>query len=168
MTRTITKPARELVPGDVLPAAPGRYPRRVVYHVHRAGVSVALHTMPTAPAVPASPPPEMYAADVAVAVEAPALTPAQEHAEELFALAVRLADMRDTPERLDFRALAVDVAAPLVDKIRPPNPPTLQEALEALENLRPMLDIQAEKPGDRRAGPALAVLERARAAGVFK
>lgn len=37
----------------------------------------------------------------------------------------------------------------------------------ALELQRPMLDIQAEKPGDQRAGPALGVLARAKRAGLL-
>lgn len=96
---------------------------------------------------------------IAVSVESPDLTPAQQHAEELVEALENLAVGKTTIAQMA-------AARVLLDKIKPPEPPTLVEALEAIISLQPLL-IKTE-PDDSRLKPVQALLDRARRAGILK
>lgn len=88
-----------------------------------------------------------------VDVEAPELTHAQQHAEELYAVAERMVRTGN------WGCLEL---SQVVAKIKPPEPPTLAEALEALDALHK----KAGRTGDamKEFDSAWHVLERARCA----
>lgn len=98
-------------------------------------------------------------------VEVETITPAMRHADELLALLRRALPIFEGSEAAPGLR---DDMRDLLDKIEPPPVPTLEDALAALVNLEPYLVSQNERPGDRRAGPALEVLAKARRAGVVK
>lgn len=98
-----------------------------------------------------------------VEVEAPALTPAQEHAEELRDALRNLVDSLDNGVR--FHAHAVQPmkdAETLLAKIDPPKAPTLDEALQLLEVVRGECGL-----GVNYGGKVDALLDRARRAQVY-
>jgi hypothetical protein len=190
MTRTITKPARDLAVGDVLAQVCGARPRRVVFHVRQTGNLVEPFTREACADISAPYPPERYAADDAVAVEVPEPTPAQvragfmveairqardllraeshpahdaERGKWIEAAGALLAQVEagglPTPAQVHAEELAdrlqwllafvetyasdaIGPATPAINKVRnvldlvrPPNPPTLREALDALATL---------------------------------
>lgn len=95
-----------------------------------------------------------------VQVEAPALTPAQQHAEEMVELLRRIMARVDDPRKLIPQEIKM-----LLEKIDPPAPPTLEEALRLIAALRNSGDDAAGLKLDRDAA---AMLDRARRAGVLK
>lgn len=97
--------------------------------------------------------------DDSVNVEAPdELTPAQQHADELREMLWRAANfMRG---RASFTEIEAEARA-LLERIEPPAPPTLEEALAALTNLlQPAI-------GPAQLEHARDILSRARKAGVI-
>lgn len=97
--------------------------------------------------------------DYPVMVEASALdlTPAQQHAEELAAMVEKMADeFKSGWAGSDLEP----VARALLDKIKPPKPPTLLETLGVVQGL---LDGE-----DTSVAAAEYILDRARRAGVLK
>jgi hypothetical protein len=92
--------------------------------------------------------------------DVPHLTPAQQHAEELAEALRIMMDCNNAGAQLynDHH----DKFTVLLDKIKPPEPPTLAEALEALAALASVQ--RAEGPEDAAAE---ALLDRARRAGVL-
>lgn len=100
----------------------------------------------------------------AVEVEAPDLTPAQQHAEELAEFARHATSGNYAPEEL--QALAFE----LFDKIKPPEPPTLEEALEALSGTVKCIKDDAVRLVDGKSPyvVALDILDRARREGMLK
>lgn len=90
------------------------------------------------------------------------LTPAQQHADELVEMLWRCANMmRGSSVRLDVET----EARALLDKIDPPQPPTLDEALGMLRDIREVIN----PPGlGVTTGQMLdAMLDRARRSGVL-
>lgn len=151
----IQKRADELKPGDVLIAHHGRHSvlaltedagivEVTTCELRKYGDEACLRERTT------------RECDVTVYVEAPDLTPAQQHAEDLAdALDWLLNDERSSDQALyneqvpKFRAL--------LDKIKPPEPPTLRDLAYALDSIDP----------DHMPPSALAALDRARRAGVI-
>lgn len=101
------------------------------------------------------------------AVESPTLSPAQQHAEELHeALAECLGITGCKPGvSFDYYEKATQSARALLARIDPPKPPTLEEALDALDAILNAsceeLDITANKQ-------AQTILDRARRSGILK
>lgn len=98
-------------------------------------------------------------------VESPDLTPAQQHAEELVKRLWAIVDDSDQGNFIDLNG-----ARALLDKIKPPEPPTLTEALAELDSLR----SHAKTCGAfKECGVVMersvdSLLDRARRAGVLK
>lgn len=150
----IKTPAHLLAPGDrIPPAVPGEpwFIVLCVAHLDPGPVGLQLGRLGELPAHLDRVATVSWAPMELVDVEAPGLTPAQEHADELLAMVRSVA-----------RGLAPhpDTARALVDKIAPP-PPTLEEALIVLDKLC----------NDGAVGPQLndaeKLLHRARVAGVL-
>lgn len=164
MSNTIRKRADELKPGDVrlcqgeriafqyVSCAP---PMAHMSQDHRlysfAGLGREVNTAPASERLGEWMPP-----DWPVEVEAPALSPAQQHAEELLAFVRKIAAS-------DY-AQADEEAREVLAKIDPPVPPTLEEALELLGEALDATAIGFE-PLDRRISQ---FRDRARRAGVLK
>lgn len=92
------------------------------------------------------------------AQQAPALTPAQQHAEELLGIARRAYD--GLPEQAPWKAEIGRVLA----KIDPPAPPTLEEALQALATI---LDSTSPQKDYEAAKAAQQIVDRARRAKII-
>jgi hypothetical protein len=91
-----------------------------------------------------------------VDVDALDLTPAQQHAEEMLDLLCDVYARAVDPQNLIPQRIKA-----LVDKIKPPEPPTLEEALASLGALTPHAN------GDPEVDVAIALLDRARRAGML-
>lgn len=148
------KKAEDLKPGDVIPGNEA-YGPRVVFS---AGPS---STYPLMVAVRffglwANAIDEITAAKRAeFEVESPALSPAQQHAEEMV-------DIMRTIVQRDFSpSVLIRDSEALLARIDPPKPPSVEELLAALAKL-------AQGHSVERAKVANGLLDRARAAGQLK
>lgn len=164
--KTIRIPCDAVVIGDVLPAT-GMYPRRVVYGFNErnarvispktidANETVGVTYQPRAPT-----PIEQWSPDMSIEVETMVeLTPAQQHADEMLALVRRFLAAKAPSEQEWLRN---NDGRDLLDKIDPPQPPTLDETLAQL------LAVQhAQRPSDEMHRVA-ELLDRARRSGVLK
>lgn len=101
------------------------------------------------------------------AVESPDLTPAQQHAEELADTLRKLVDSLDNGVMYHAHAAQpMKDAHALLDKIKPPEPPTLEEALKALETLHASTHPGSEPHWSYDTEASVrALLDRARRAG---
>lgn len=160
----IQKFVSQLQQGDVLaPIMPGG-PRHAVLTVRLPGDGfVAFDLGRLGPDEPGfAPTPQLrsetWAAGGKVDVEVPDLTPAQLHADELRE-ALWMAANKLREYGLDDRELRA-----LLDRIDPPKPPTLAEALQLLAQVRDPEAVDGDTPWPRRADD---LLERARRAGVL-
>lgn len=142
--------------GDILPAH-GQLPRVVIYRIYTGpgmpiGTRVAwvmrLEDDDRQRMVP-PPAPVTFGPDALVAVEAPDLTPAQARAEELLDLLDKITADGCTAETLHS-------GRRLIYELRP-KPPTLEDALRALDGIDP----------DHMPPSSKAVLERARRTGLL-
>lgn len=161
MSTTIQKRADELKPGDVMIYGDDRCS---VLQIVRdpVGAKVKLCALPEVGEVAELAPAWIRLNSAPIEVEAPALTPAQQHAEELAELlrtAVTVA--RQGASRV--RQWVID-AEELLKTFEPPEPPTLEEALDALNAVAGMPGAFACKEMEM----ADAVLDRARRAGLLK
>ena len=102
--------------------------------------------------------PRAFSADQLLYVESPDLTPAQQHAEELAEALRVMMDCHDSGAELyhDYHAKYTT----LLDKIKPPEPPTLAEALELVRKVHDTTPC-GHKP------ELAAMLDRARRAGML-
>lgn len=156
MRKTITKRADELKPGDVLVLPTRNIVFRVDAEIGVLRVQVWDIEQDTTNN-------RWLQRSEVVEVEAPALTPAQQHAEELLELVCDaenlLVNWQDiTSSQFDQgRKEWADAAKPLLAKIDPPAPPTLEEALALLARI-----------WEAGNGEGLdAILDRARRSGVY-
>lgn len=161
------KRACDLRVGDVL-VARSVYSQRVVYHVHKAGDSVCPHTYPTG-AASFQPPmaPEIYDGSMLVDVEVPDLIIERVELDVLLDAArdyVRLAESGDAGHIMDDTRR--NMLETIIDSLRPPEPPTLAEALAALAEIRDMKN-GVQSIGVERGRRVDALLERARRTGVL-
>lgn len=170
--KTIRIPCDAVVIGDVLPAST-MYPRRVVYGFHEHNhVGISPKTIDTSEITGVGNPPRMptpreqWTPDMSVEVERAAeLTPAQQHAEALVDLLRELAD-RGSAGHVDHNSLC-GRARKLFDKIDPPQPPTLDEALRLLASW-PSAHRTPLPPGDEPLTLTTEkLLDRARRSGVL-
>lgn len=154
--KTIQKRADELKPGDIIDFGIGRY---VLLRGNSKGKTLEGEHYADFAAV---------ALDVPMAVikpvvltgeyktEVPALTPAQEHAEEMAELLRRIMIRVDDPMKL----IPQEIAA-LLAKIDPPKAPTLEEALKALSSLRDINSVDVATY-EKICAQADSILDRAR------
>lgn len=158
---TIKKRADELQPGDIITSPDGAL-RRAVVAVElgpQMGALARIATVRLEEMPPQMRVDENYKTELLpVEVREAALTPAQQHAEELveFVRAVMGLSVGDTERN----------ARALLDKIDPPAPPTLAEALALLAEIE---QDQWTGAGSRHKlmQQARAYLERARRAGLL-
>jgi hypothetical protein len=183
MTRTIMKRADELAVGDVLrwgPVEGTAEPRCVVVCViadQPRGSGHAYLEVADIRTPPRTSRDRMHTVQLArehqFEVEAPALTPAQEHAElfEKYAREFLRLSQNSGPAGFanvsEFKALR-----DALDKIRPPEPPTLAEALEALSVLYEGTKAVRTGEWDHASmqvarNQAHSIVERARRAGIL-
>lgn len=153
MTATITKRADELKIGDIFITDKGR---RLIVHADlnaQGGCSVTYVELDSATVK------LKYSGVFGDTKVETALSPAQQHAEELLDLARRVsaAGINPPPGSL------ADIAAGLLAKIDPPKPPTLAEALDLLGVAR---DVLASKNAEIPAVNEL--LDRAQRCGEMK
>lgn len=147
MTTTITKRADELKPGDVI----SRFdrPTSVVIQgaapVHVGEVKFLAYDIGAREIITVE-----VGCSADYAVEAPTLTPAQQHAEELLRFVRKIAAS-------DY-AQADEEASEVLAKIDPPQPPTLEEVIKALDSIEP----------DYMPASAKQVLERYRRAKIIQ
>lgn len=157
--KTIQKRADELRKGDVitnfLGAADCSAPAVVLfdYSAGRATIMDAEGTFRN----------PMIGYDSTVIVEAPALTPAQEHAEELLHWMRLMFDFIESPATAFYNEYR-DGVRDLLAKIDPPKAPTLEEALEAL---RLMCEAKDDQHDYENLKNAQKILDRARRAQVI-
>lgn len=166
--QTVVKKAEDLKQGDILDDG------AMVIHVDLVDfISMTLMTVRGASVnrmlVPRK---DRFGVQAREAAPAPALTLAQQHADELAGLVLMAsAILRDFPmtSGSDFkrhRASFAESPQPVLNKIRPPEPPTLEEALTALDSLHK--NAQWPSKADEAFDKADAVLDRARHAGLLK
>ena len=167
MTTTITKRADELKPGDVWVV--GRC-RHSVLAVISAGsrIEMTYCSLPIANQEAGLRERCAYDNNSCFDIEspvAPAMTPAQQHAEELLRLVRSMAGVlkyKHTMSDHDFdehsKAHIADTHE-ILAKIAPPQPPTLEEALAMLQTV---MEQQNNTP------EAVALLDRARRSGKLK
>lgn len=154
--KTIQKRADEIKRGDIivdfLRAADVRVPAVVLGDYCNGSVKIfdAADTISRV----------MIGYESTVTVDAPSLNPAQLHAEELADLAKAVANYSHSISVLREEACA------LLDKIKPPEPPTLEEALTALDNMIAMLADELPDDDDDILN-AISIRDRARRAGVM-
>lgn len=154
MTTTITKRADELKPGDITNFGTGRY---IVLSLGLKPGVVYMAPLETDKGTLMW---REFESSSAMKVEAPSLTPAQQHAEELLGIARRAYD--GLPEQAPWKAEIGMVLA----KIDPPAPPTLEEALAILSDLERHAqprELHFDSPILERM---FAILDRARRAGL--
>lgn len=170
MTSTITKRADELKPGDVIVGDGTSFGNRIVVDAFPAidphddrivvdAFSMTRRCMDQYWLEPGTHAP----------VESPALTPAQQHAEELLELVrdaenmlVNWQDITSSQFQQGRHEWAT-AAKPLLAKIDLPAPPTLEEALQALAY------VQEQLAADHDALDCVdTVLDRARRTGMLK
>lgn len=168
---TITKNADQLQPGDIIPAIPGMRHRRVIVMVRTDGRCVMpltcdLGEPSKVPYLPSAPV-EQYVSSDKIEVEAPDLTPAQQHAEELLQIVRNVADMPNAPVQAKMARL-------VIDKIDPPNPPTYEELLASVKSLAKYINLDLGRlDTDERYSVDLAesnagkLLDRARRCRMF-
>lgn len=159
---TITKRADELKPGDILPPNMA-YTRRVVCSVSPSEVTcdgIAVKVYGERGALDTF----SFAPEQEVEVESPALTPAQQHAEELRVLLAWMVDFagRYAAHEIGANMQKFERINTLLAKIDPPAPPTLEEALTLLAEDHDGMPVTGF---EKRVA---ALLDRARRAGVFK
>lgn len=158
---TIQKRADELKPGDVFTWGGVRV---VALRVEARDNEIVICTarLPDPAYAGGAPSQVSYPRTCVMQVEtnAPDLTPAQQHADEL---AEALLEVRtEVPVLGMLRRQRIDA---LLDKIKPPEPPTLEEALYALQ----LVTEQSNIPGlSGQEQVAADVLDRARRAGLLK
>jgi hypothetical protein len=160
----IQKQADQLQPGDILPD-----PRRVIVAaVPQMGntACIGVFTVSLGEAMSPQPVPKFFDLRQTVDVEVPdpILTPAQVHAEELLELA-RMVSAVTAPPGTSDAASIIGRAHALINKIEP-KPVTLDEVLRALVNAEPKF-AAVRGEGDRRIGPLLDILDRARRTGAL-
>lgn len=160
---TIKKRADELQPGDVLPANPLAARRVVLMTVLTTGNLIAIHTHGLGHATgqyPVAPQPVAVPTHTPIDVEvrdAPPLTLAQQHAQELLEIVRETVSGDCTPETLERGRV-------LLDKIDPPKPVTLAELLAALEGQTLPVTMFPERAAANRE-LVYSLLARARRAG---
>jgi len=153
----IQKRADELKPGDVLPVKDGSVVLVGVRYLSADCVELMGCAM-TDDKMDVKTRSQREFINTRVAVESPDLTPAQQHAEELARA------LMDCLEALPRGIPEATRAAALLDKVLPPEPPTLAEALAELEAICNSHDDESEYAAMQRAGQ---LLDRARRAGVL-
>lgn len=99
-----------------------------------------------------------------VDVESPDLTPAQQHAEELAEAGKLIANQLVKSFYPAEMIVAIETMRALLDKIKPPEPPTLEEALASLAVASGHL-LNIPSAGYKKM---VDVLERGRRSGVLK
>jgi hypothetical protein len=156
---TIQKRAFEIKPGDVIQTDSDRL---TVLHIQAESSKEIAFLCAYLDSLKPEPHIRRWAHKMTVKVEvnSPALTSAQQHADELVAMLQRCEPAFDNYPEL---SVAVDT---LLEKVRPPEPPTLAEALEVLVSGVTLVG------GDYKPGAftdrANALLDRARRAGLLK
>lgn len=171
MNSTITKRADELKRGDLITNFFGATTLRcpaVVVHDYSCG-TVRLHdAIGSVGTIMLG-----YDSTVEVEVEAPALSPAQQHAERMIPYLrdykmlcehdARMSDEKKMPEARAVLERRARELAEILEAIDPPAPPTLEEALDALQAAHDYLDVRGM--GHTKVE---SILDRAKRAGVLK
>lgn len=175
---TVNKVAAQLQVGDIYTCQGGR--AVVVHMVDRGAFGVLLYTAVLGrQPLPVMAPPETTSWEAKFCVEVPEpapLTPAQQLAEELRDRLQWLLGFVSTYARghMGPATPEFDKVRALLDKVMPPNPPTLAEVLAALELSTKWANLNVDNlgEGDREACDkaernAVDVLNRARRAGML-
>jgi hypothetical protein len=157
-----TKPARELVPGDVFvnphPSSAIRWAVLCVVPADNGHVALTLGGLGELPPHINRLANASYNGTLELEMVGPVLTPAQQHADELLALVEEF--LRD-----GVRPDAMNRAAALRDLIAPTVPPTVVEVLSRLEEYAGLV-TGSEGASSPEAMQARAFVERVRQLGV--